>query len=193
MEGEIRVCRVHDCVMTLRPDGFHCEECKKLAADHGMILAACPHCHETLLVPRPEIDGLPSANFLWCYEDEFQFDGVHMIWVSAKRDSFKKISVPPIMEFAGKLGPALRLSCPYCMKALPLAPRNSECRLCGARVVMIHTKYPKGEDGFGTRWVCSRHGCPGHHFGEEDISVGADIGLEGHLLSAMARGGFTSG
>lgn len=169
-EDEVRVCRVHDGVMMVfRPDGFHCLKCQELAAKENVIVASCPHCYESLLVPRPLIEGLPSVCLQWQNADEFKATIAGLLYVSSRRDSVELISVPPIER-----GEVLRLSCPRCMKALPLAS-DPECRICGARVVVIDDRYPHGRDGRSKRWVCSRCGCPGHHFGEEGPSLDAQV------------------
>ncbi len=174
-EDEMRVCRAHDRIMVLRPDGFHCEECKQLATVCGALIVACPRCNETLLVPHPEIDRLPSVGLMWGYADEFMFDGMHPLYVSAVRDSFKLISAPPITE-----GTVLRLACPYCKEELPLAS-DPACQLCGSGMVMVSEKYKGGRDDRGVRWICTKRGCPGHHLGEEGLS------LDAQTVSMMAR------
>ena len=189
---EIRVCRVHDdVVLTFGPDGFHCPKCQEMAANHGVIVAACPHCHESLLVPRPSLmvsglkpdEKLPSVRLFWEDANPDLYDGTHLIYVSAKRDIFEKISVPPIRVEPGKKGPILRLRCPHCLRSLPPALENPTCRLCGAEVVVVDVRYPRGKGGFGKRYVCSRFGCSGDHSGEEH-----DIGLDGHVIAALANG-----
>jgi hypothetical protein len=186
-------CRVHGSVTILRADGFHCEECRKLATYHDVIVAACPHCHESLLVPRPSlmVPGLkaegnfPSVRLMWCHEDPDLYNGVHLAYVSAVRDRFEKLFVPPVVVTPGRPGPVLRLSCPHCLKALPTASEAPTCRLCGANVVTVDVKYPRGRDVTGKRWICTRFGCSGDHSGEEN-----DFGLDGHVIAAMANGGF---
>lgn len=192
-EDELRVCRVHDdVVMTFRPDGFHCPKCQELAANENVIVAACPHCHELLLVPRPSlmVPGLntegnfPSVRLMWCHEDPDLYNGVHLAYVSAVRDRFEKLFVPPVVIVPGRPGPVLRLSCPHCLKALPEAEKTPDCRLCGAKVVTVDVRYPRGRDGTGKRWICTRFGCSGDHSGEEH-----DVGLDGNVMAATARGG----
>ncbi len=174
---EMRICRVHDHMMILRPDGFHCEDCKKLSAEKSVVVAACPHCHETLLMPRPEIEGLPPVCLQW--QNAAGLMG--QLYVSSKRGSTELISVPPISN-----GEVLQLFCPYCKEALPMAS-DPRCPLCGAGVVVIDVKYPYGREGRSKRWVCTCRGCPGHHFGEEGPSIDAQV------VSMMARREFDTG
>lgn len=180
------VCRVHKVVHVGLV--FQCQKCRELAAERDVIIPICPNCGESLLVPEPLIEGLPPVRLQWQNADEFKAMPVPgILHVSSRRGSTELESNPPIRK-----GEVLRLSCPHCLSALPMAPNNPECRLCGKRVVKIVDRYPRGKELPIPRWVCSQRGCPGHHFNEENNSVGADIGLDGHLLRAMAQGGFAA-
>ena len=118
---------------------------------HGIhIHVQCPHCGDSLMTPKPQIDYLDSIQFLVKI-------GSHIgnLYLSQVYGSYEKI-----FENVDNVPDAVvECSCPHCFRPFPV---HQTCVSCNAPIIGLDLKVG------GIIKVCSRNGCRHHSLEFED-------------------------